>query len=46
MTALTVSLFIFGYGWRRGQGRISRYDGAILLTAYIAYMAYLIITMI
>ncbi|MEE4297175.1 MAG: calcium/sodium antiporter, partial [Wenzhouxiangella sp.] len=36
MTALTVSLFIFGYGWRRGQGRISRYDGAILLTAYIA----------
>lgn len=40
MAALTVSLFLFGYGFR-GPGRINRIEGSILLAAYIAYTAYL-----
>lgn len=40
---LTVALFIFGYGFR-GQGRINRFEGAALLAAYIAYNAYLAMT--
>lgn len=41
MTALTLSLFVFGYGFK-GQGRINRMEGGILLLSYIAYTAYLI----
>ncbi|MCX4187114.1 hypothetical protein [Methylophaga sp. OBS4] len=41
MAALTVSLFIFGYGFR-GRGRINRFEGGLLLAAYVAYTAYLI----
>ncbi|GAA4087548.1 calcium/sodium antiporter [Zhongshania borealis] len=41
MAALTVSLFIFGYGFK-GIGRINRWKGATLLVAYLAYTAYLI----
>lgn len=37
---LTVSLFALSYGFR-GPGRISRQGGALLLCAYIGYMAYL-----
>ena len=40
MAALTVSLFVFGYGFR-GPGRINRIEGAVLLVSYIAYTAYL-----
>lgn len=40
MTALTVSLFIIGYGVR-GPGRINRYEGAALLACYCAYIIYL-----
>jgi cation:H+ antiporter len=40
MTALTVSLFIIGYGVR-GPGRINRYEGGALLTCYCAYIIYL-----
>lgn len=40
MAALTVSLFLFGYGFR-GPGRLNRIEGSILLAAYIAYTAYL-----
>lgn len=43
MIALTVSLFVFGYGFR-GPGRINRVEGGLLLSAYIAYTAYLIST--
>lgn len=43
MAALTLSLFLFGYGFR-GPGRINRFEGSILLLAYIAYTAYLIHT--
>lgn len=41
MALLTLSLFIFGYGFRR-QGRINRFEGAILLSVYIGYTFYLI----
>lgn len=43
MSVLTVSLFIFGYGFRK-PGRINRYEGAVLFTAYIAYTVYLLVT--
>jgi cation:H+ antiporter len=41
MGALTVSLFVFGYGFK-GPGRINRVEGAVLMTCYIGYTAYLI----
>jgi cation:H+ antiporter len=40
MTALTVSLFVLGYGFR-GPGRINRYEGIALAACYVAYTAYL-----
>ncbi len=41
MGALTVSLFIFCYGFR-GPGRINRLEGAALLAFYVAYMIFLV----
>lgn len=41
MTVLTISLFIFGYGFR-GPGRINRFEGAVLLACYIGYTGYLV----
>jgi cation:H+ antiporter len=41
MAALTLSLFLFGYGFR-GPGRINRYEGSVLLACYLAYTTYLI----
>jgi cation:H+ antiporter len=43
MGALTLSLFVIGYGFR-GPGRINRIEGAVLLSAYLAYTAYLVST--
>jgi cation:H+ antiporter len=43
MAALTISLFVIGYGFR-GPGRVSRAEGAALLACYLGYAAYLIIT--
>jgi len=40
MAALTVSLFVIGYGLR-GPGRINRFEGAVLLACYVGYTAYL-----
>lgn len=40
MSALTVLLFVFCYGFR-GPGRINRLEGAILLACYIGYNTYL-----
>jgi cation:H+ antiporter len=40
MAALTVSLFVMGYGFR-GPGRINRLEGVILFACYTGYMAYL-----
>jgi len=45
MALLTVSLFVFGYRWRGGgQGRINRREGGILLSAYLAYMTYIVVS--
>jgi len=41
MAALTVSLFIIGYGFRR-PGRINRFEGTALLFCYVGYTAYLV----
>jgi cation:H+ antiporter len=43
MAALTVSLFVIGYGFR-GPGRINRVEGAVLLACFVAYTAYLVNT--
>ncbi len=43
MAALTLSLFVIGYGFR-GPGRINRIEGAVLLVCYMGYTAYLIST--
>ena len=40
---LTISLFIMAYGFR-GQGRINRVEGGILLSAFIAYQLLLFFT--
>ena len=42
VVGLTVALFVFAYGFR-GQGRINRWEGLVLLLAYLAYTAYLIL---
>lgn len=49
MAVLTVSLFVFGYGygygWRGGRGRrgrINRFEGGLLVSAYLAYTIYLV----
>jgi cation:H+ antiporter len=41
MSALTLSLFIIGYGFR-GAGRINRIEGGIWVVCYIWYTAFLI----
>jgi cation:H+ antiporter len=43
MAALTLLLFVFGYGFR-GPGRINRIEGSILLVCYLGYTAYLLTT--
>ncbi len=43
MSALTVSLFVIGYGFR-GPGRINRTEGIALLAGYAGYTAYLVST--
>jgi cation:H+ antiporter len=40
MAALTLSLFVLGYGFR-GPGRINRIEGALLLACYVGYNLYL-----
>lgn len=41
MAALTLSLFIIGYGFR-GPGRINRLEGLALLACYVGYNSYLV----
>jgi cation:H+ antiporter len=41
MVGLTVVLFVFGYGFR-GQGRINRLEGLILLLSFVIYSSYLV----
>lgn len=42
MIGLTIALFAMSFGFGR-QGKISRFEGAILLCAYISYMGWLYI---
>lgn len=41
MAALTLALFVLGYGFR-GPGRINRFEGGALLLAFVAYTVYLL----
>jgi cation:H+ antiporter len=43
MAALTLLLFLFGYGFRRA-GRINRLKGLALLGCYLGYTSYLVFT--
>ena len=43
VAALTLSLFVFGYGFRE-PGRINRIEGTVLLACYLGYVAYLVST--
>jgi cation:H+ antiporter len=43
MGALTLALFFFAYGFT-GQGRINRFEGAVLLASFFGYTAYLLAT--
>lgn len=45
MAALTLSLFVIGYGFR-GPGRVNRIEGAVLLACYLGYTAYLVDTVL
>lgn len=43
MFGLTIALFFMAYGFR-GQGRINRIEGTLLLAAFAAYNSYLVVT--
>lgn len=43
MAGLTVALFVLGYGFR-GPGRINRFEGGLLLAAFVGYTGYLVLT--
>lgn len=43
MGALTVSLFVIGYGFGR-PGRVNRVEGGVLLAVYVGYTGYLVST--
>lgn len=45
MGLLTLSVFAVGFGFR-GQGCINRWEGGILVSVYIAYIGFLVITSI
>lgn len=42
MTVMTIALVVLGYGFK-GQGRINRLEGGLLLTSYFAYTTYLVL---
>ncbi|MEE6030893.1 calcium/sodium antiporter [Avibacterium paragallinarum] len=44
MIALTGLLFLFGYGFKRKNGRINRVEGFVLFLCYVAYNSLLIYT--
>jgi cation:H+ antiporter len=41
MMALTAVLFVMAYGFR-GEGRINRIEGALLVLAFVAYNIWLV----
>lgn len=42
MIIVTMSLFVIGYGFGGRQGRINRFEGALLLACYLGYTFYLV----
>ena len=42
MGILTLSLFVIGYRFPYGKGRINRFEGLLLLSAFIGYSGYLL----
>lgn len=44
MAALTMALFIMGYGFKGRVGRINRIEGGLLLLTFIGYTSYLLLT--
>lgn len=44
MAGLTVALFVFGIGRPGHPGRINRLEGGVLLSCYVAYSTYLVVT--
>jgi cation:H+ antiporter len=44
MLLLTLSLFVVGMGFKGRSGSINRLEGGLLLAAYCAYLAYLLLT--
>lgn len=42
MTVMTVLLAVFAMGWRGREGRINRYEGAVLLSMFIAYTGWMV----
>lgn len=42
MGVLTLSLFVIGYRFPYGKGRINRFEGALLLASYVIYTSYLV----
>ncbi len=45
MALLTVSLFVIGYKFPLGKGRINRFEGVLLLSCYLLYIGYLVYSM-
>ena len=41
MIGFTLALFVMGYGFRGGHGRINRFEGALLLAAFAGYQTLL-----
>lgn len=46
MLALTVGLFLMGYGLTGWRKLVSRVDGGILVLVYVAYTGYLLTTVV
>ena len=44
MIAITLLLLVFAWGFGKRQPRINRVEGTVLLSSYLAYTAYLIMT--
>ena len=44
MAGLTVLLFFFGWGFRGRQGRVNRLEAGVLLSVYVAYTAWLLVS--
>ena len=42
MGALTLSLFVFGYGFLGRRGRINRIEGGLLVAVFVGYTGYLV----